>query len=426
MLRERARVASLSPKFVGGLPIFARRIHVCVGSRMIGEALGNYTITAKLGSRTMGVVFRAEHVRIARTAAIKVLVPELARNESALQRFFTEARATSLIRHPGIVDVFDCDVEEGRAYIVMEHLDGETLADRLRRTDRMPCAAACEIARQVAEAIGAAHDRDIVHRDLKPENIFLVRDPADADKVAAVKVLDFGIAKLLAADPSARLTMRGMVLGTPEYMAPEQCGGSDEIEKRADIYALGCILFEMLTGEPPFLAETVQELMVAHMFHPVPAIGERVPGLPAWLASLVTAMLAKDRDERPASIKAVARALREGAAATPDAQLSLTSRWGMRTVSVVVAIAGLSALAVAMWRGSTSRRRLSDGRAPQAAGLAAPPVAVAPPVMPAARVEPVLPAARKRARPTERVQRPAPPGAPARKHVVDTDGIVDL
>jgi serine/threonine protein kinase len=109
---------------------------------MIGEALGNYTITAKLGSGTMGVVFRAEHVRIARTAAIKVLIPELAQNASAVQRFFTEARATSLIRHPGIVDVFDCDVDEGRAYIVMEHLDGETLADRLRRTDSIPWATA--------------------------------------------------------------------------------------------------------------------------------------------------------------------------------------------------------------------------------------------------------------------------------------------
>src|SRR5262249_19927020 len=153
--------------------------------------------------------------------------------------------------------------------------DGETLADRLRRTESIPCATACEIARHVAEAIGAAHDRGIVHRDLKPENVFLVRDPAAPDAVASVKVLDFGIAKLLAADASARLTMRGMVLGTPEYMAPEQCGGSDEIDERADIYALGCILFEMLSGEPPFVAAAVQELMVAHMFQPVPSIGER-------------------------------------------------------------------------------------------------------------------------------------------------------
>ena len=130
---------------------------------MIGEALGNYRVTAKIGSGTMGVVYRAEHVRIARTAAVKVLIPELAQNASAVQRFFTEARATSLIRHPGIVDVFDCDIDAtGRAYIVMEYLDGETLADRLRRTERMPWTAACEIARQnmTSERVRLAGLRD--------------------------------------------------------------------------------------------------------------------------------------------------------------------------------------------------------------------------------------------------------------------------
>jgi eukaryotic-like serine/threonine-protein kinase len=421
---------------------------------MIGEALGNYTITAKLGSGTMGVVFRAEHLRIARTAAIKVLVPELAQNESAVQRFFTEARATSLIRHPGIVDVFDCDVDDGRAYIVMEHLDGETLADRLRRTDRIPLEAACEIARQVAEAIGAAHDRGIVHRDLKPENVFLVRDPADPDAVASVKVLDFGIAKLLAADASARLTMRGMVLGTPEYMAPEQCQGSDEIDERADVYALGCILFEMLSGEPPFVADAIQELMVAHMFHPAPSIGERIPGLPAWLAGLVTIMLAKRRDERPASMHAVARALTERTKATGTqvASRPAASRWRGRAVPVVVAVAGLSALGVVTWRVSASSRPPSGARAHATAALpASPPVergtpagaapaivvparaaalapsaGAAPVAEPTEEVVPVVSPARRRAQPTERSARKAPPAAPKPKQVVDTDGIVDL
>jgi len=421
---------------------------------MIGEALGNYTITAKLGSGTMGVVFRAEHARIARTAAIKVLIPELAQNESALQRFFTEARATSLIRHPGIVDVFDCDVDDGRAYIVMEHLDGETLADRLRRTDQIRWTVACEIACQVADAIGAAHDRGIIHRDLKPENVFLVRDPAVPDAVGSVKVLDFGIAKLRAVEASARLTMRGMVLGTPEYMAPEQCGGSDEIDERADIYALGCMLFEMLSGEPPFLAETIQELMVAHMFHPVPSIGERIPGLPAWLAGLVTNMLAKRRDERPASMHAVAKALGEGTKvkATELAQSPATSRWRGRTAPVLVAIAGLSVLGGVVWRVGGSSRRPSDARAPQAAALPAsaaiprdalpaPPRAIeiparaaalppsvgdAPVVVPTTRVWPAVQPSRKRAQPSERARGPALPGASTPKHVVDTDGIVDL
>ena len=418
---------------------------------MIGEALGNYRVTAQIGSGTMGVVYRAEHVRIARTAALKVLIPELAQNASAVQRFFTEARATSLIRHPGIVDVFDCDIDAmGRAYIVMEHLDGETLADCLRRTDRIPEAAACAIARQVAEAIAAAHDRGIVHRDLKPENVFLVRDPAAPDAPSSVKVLDFGIAKLLAADASARLTMRGMVLGTPEYMAPEQCGGADEIDERADIYALGCILFEMLCGEPPFLADTVQGLMVAHMFHPVASIGERIPGLPAWLSGLVTIMLAKRRDERPASMRAVARALGERTKATRVVPVPAASRWGGRLAPGMVALAGVSALGLAMWRAGHSNRRPHAG-APQAASLAAspavdrdllaapvpgaivqerapaptPPVAVASPTVPAVRLAPAAPPERRRARPVKGPERPAPPRAVPR-HVVDSDGIVDL
>ncbi|HEY7375744.1 MAG TPA: serine/threonine-protein kinase, partial [Polyangia bacterium] len=366
---------------------------------MIGEALGNYTLTAKLGSGTMGVVFRAEHGRIARTAAIKVLIPELAQNASAVQRFFTEARATSLIRHPGIVDVFDCDVDAaGHAYIVMEHLDGETLAERLRRRERLPWREACEIARQVAEAIAAAHDRGIVHRDLKPENVFLVRDPAAAERVAAVKVLDFGIAKLLAADASARLTMRGMVLGTPEYMAPEQCGGSEAIDERADIYALGCILFEMLSGEPPFMGEAIQELLAAHLYRAAPSIGEQVPGLPVWLADLVTGMLAKQRDDRPPSMRGVAGALGERERAREPAREQARqaapprapSRWGGRAAPVAVAVAGLSALALALWSGGRSGARRAPVRPPEAAAsaAAAPAIGLQVPAPPPASVTP--------------------------------------
>jgi serine/threonine-protein kinase len=414
---------------------------------MIGEALGNYTITAKLGSGAMGVVFRAEHVHIARTAAIKVLVPELAENATAVQRFFNEARATSSIRHPGIVDVLDCAVDAtGRAYIVMENLDGETLAARLGRTESIPWAPACEIARQVAEAIAAAHANGIVHRDLKPENVFLVRDPADPAVVASVKVLDFGIAKLLAADASVRLTMRGVALGTPEYMAPEQCGGAEEVDERADIYALGCILFEMLSGEPPFMGESVQELFALHMFRAAPAIGERLPGLPAWLAGLVTTMLAKKRDERPTSMHGVARALGEGMKAARVAGRSGTSRWGgpraAALVAGVVAFIGVSALVVAVWSarrssGPPTRARpleaAASGGSPDIAPetAIAPPRAIVVPTPPAAPIPPAgaEPAPRQPARAGERPARPARsarPSAAKPKHVGNTDGIVDL
>ena len=220
---------------------------------MIGEALGNYTLVAKLGSGSMGVVFLAEHRWIERRVAVKLLAQNLASNLQAVRRFFKEARATSLIRHPGIVDVFDCDIDaRGRAYMVMEHLEGQTLAERLDQTGKLPWPMACLIGEQVADALGAAHDKGIIHRDLKPENVFLVGDGRDPN-AATVKVLDFGVAKLRAVDALARLTRGGALVGTPEYMSPEQCGASEAIDHRADIYGLGCVLFEMLSGQPPFV-----------------------------------------------------------------------------------------------------------------------------------------------------------------------------
>ena len=410
---------------------------------MIGEALGNYTITAKLGSGAMGVVFRAEHVRIARTAAIKVLTPELAENATAVQRFFNEARATSSIRHPGIVDVFDCAVDAtGRAYIVMENLDGETLADRLGRTESIPWAPACEIARQVAEAIAAAHANGIVHRDLKPENVFLVRDPTRGGGVgqgAGLRDREVAGRRRVRASDDARSGA-----GTPEYMAPEQCGGAEEIDERADIYALGCMLFEMLSGEPPFMGESVHELFALHMFRAAPAIGERLPGLPTWLAGLVTTMLAKKRDERPTSMHGIARALGEGMKAARVAGRSGTSRGGgaAALVAGVVAFIGVSALVVAVWSASRSSGLPTRARPLEAAASGgspdiapetafAPPRAIVVPTPPAAPIPPAgaEPAPRQPARAGERPPRPARsarPSATKPKHVGNTDGIVDL
>jgi serine/threonine-protein kinase len=274
---------------------------------MIGDAFGNYRIVAQLGSGSMGVVFLAEHQRLERRVAIKLLAPELVRDQHALQRFFNEARATSRIRHPGIVDVFDCDVDAaGRAYMVMEHLEGETLAGRLRRAGRLHWPAACLIARRVADALGAVHDKGIVHRDLKPENLFLVA--SGRDPTAAVKVLDFGVAKLLTADAVARLTTRGMLVGTPEYMSPEQCAGN-EVDHRADVYALGCILFEMLAGEPPFVTSSIRELVTAHRFRPAPSASASGADVPPWLDDLLVRMLAKEPDLRPASMHEISKAL---------------------------------------------------------------------------------------------------------------------
>jgi len=305
------------------------------------------------------VVFLAEHQHLERRVAIKLLAPELVRDQHALQRFFSEARATSRIRHPGIVDIFDCDIDAtGRAYMVMEHLEGETLAERLRRARTLQWPAACLIARRVADALGAVHDKGIVHRDLKPENIFLAgagRDPA-----AGVKVLDFGVAKLLTADAVARLTTRGMLLGTPEYMSPEQCAGT-EVDHRADVYALGCILFEMLTGQPPFVTSSVRELVFAHRYRLAPSVTAACSDVPAWLDELVAAMLAKEPDSRPASMHDVFKALckyktlrlpaAEAARAVAPGEHRGAARHlrGRAAAVITMALAGAVVLAGAMW-----------------------------------------------------------------------------
>jgi eukaryotic-like serine/threonine-protein kinase len=283
---------------------------------MLGERFGSFKAVATLGAGTMGEVFLAEHQRIERRAAIKVLVPEGTRNAEMTRRFFIEARAISLIRHPGIVEVYDCDVHRnGRAYIVMEYLDGESLASRLEKRRALPWTTACRIARLVADAIGAAHEKKIIHRDLKPGNVFLLGG-ADWPQPAEVKVLDFGVAKLLDGDDAGGpATTAGHILGTPEYMSPEHCSGA-RVDHRSDIYSLGCMLFEMIAGAPIFSAASVRDLLTAQKFRTPPAVSALNAETPPWLDRLVTRMLRKDPDQRPQAMVEVAGAL----AAADDAR----------------------------------------------------------------------------------------------------------
>jgi len=205
-----------------------------------------------IGRGGMGAVYAGEHVLLGRSAAIKVLLPELSQKQDVVMRFFNEARAATAIRHPGIIEVFDFGwTPEGAAFIVMEHLEGETLGRRASRA-RLRWQSALAIARQIAGALAAAHGKGIVHRDLKPDNIFLVSDP-EVPGGERIKLLDFGIAKL-AGESSAtvNVTETGSVMGTPTYMAPEQCRGV-AVDHRADLYSLGCIVFELCTGRPPFV-----------------------------------------------------------------------------------------------------------------------------------------------------------------------------
>jgi serine/threonine protein kinase len=262
----------------------------------VGDCVGPYRIVGELGGGGMGVVYQAVHELLRRPAAIKVLRPELGQLAMASDRFLTEARATTAIRHPGIVEVYDYGhTANGQAFIAMELLAGETLAERLRRRGPMSIAEAMTIARRIAAPLTAAHERGVVHRDLKPENVFLVKDH-EGGAIDQVKLLDFGIAKL-ESTATAQRTALGLVLGTPAYMAPEQCIGA-ECDHRADLYALGCILFEMLAGRTPYSGAHTSDLLAAHMRQPIPNIARMVT-VPADITRLVTTLLAKAPQDRP-------------------------------------------------------------------------------------------------------------------------------
>jgi tRNA A-37 threonylcarbamoyl transferase component Bud32 len=274
-----------------------------IAGAVIGSTLGSYTIQRELGRGGMGAVFVGVHALLGRQAAIKVLLPELSRHRDIVQRFFNEARAATAIKHPGIVEVYDFGTAaDGSAYIVMELLAGESLASRLQR-GRLAPAQALLVARQVAAALGAAHRAGIVHRDLKPDNIYLEPDEESA-LGARVKLLDFGIAKLSDAGALTR-TSAGAVMGTPYYMAPEQCRGAPDLDHRADLYALGCVLYEMLCGRPPFVADVPTAVLSAHLVTaPVPP-RSLAPDVPPELEAIALWLLAKAPDHRPASADAL-------------------------------------------------------------------------------------------------------------------------
>jgi serine/threonine-protein kinase len=260
---------------------------------MIGESVGAYNIVSELGRGGMGIVYLAEHRHLGRRAAIKFLLREFTEKQELLHRFFTEARAASLVDHDGIVRVLDCDIHaSGHAYIVMEYLEGQTLRAYLAARGPLPYPEAAAIVLKVAGALAAAHAKGIVHRDLKPDNIFALSNP-----VGEVKIVDFGIAKLTTTVPTDQTkTLAGALMGTPLYMSPEQARGAGTVDARADVYSLGCILFELLTGRPPFLRNATGELIAAHLAESPPPLETT---LPLALRLLVESMLAKAPDDRP-------------------------------------------------------------------------------------------------------------------------------
>jgi serine/threonine-protein kinase len=286
---------------------------------LIGERINNYQVQSILGEGGMGAVYLAEHPFMGRKAAIKVLRGELAQDKGLVERFMNEARAANAIHHPNIIDIIDVGLlPSGIPYLMMEFLEGESLAKRIEREQRLPVDVAVDVATQTASALYAAHGKGIVHRDLKPDNLFLV--PDDARPFGArLTVLDFGIAKLRGElSGSGAKTQSGSVMGTPPYMSPEQCRGiTEEIDHRTDIYALGIILYEMLTGAPPFMSAGWGDVVLMHVTKPVPPPRAKNPGIPLELEAVILKALAKAPEDRWPSMAEMDTALRKSIGAPP-------------------------------------------------------------------------------------------------------------
>jgi serine/threonine protein kinase len=264
-----------------------------------GMQVGEYKVDKKIGEGGMGAVYSATHPMIGKRAAIKVISTALGTDASAVNRFVQEARSVNQIGHPNIVDVFAFGtLPDGRNYFIMEYLQGESLADRIQRV-AMPLGEALEILDQVADALEAAHEKQIVHRDLKPDNVYLA---AVRGGRTLVKLLDFGIAKLAAPEGpgsgGVQKTRTGMMMGTPGYLSPEQARGKD-VDHRTDVYALGCMLFEIACGRLPFIADNAMDIVLMHMTTPPIRASAVWPEIPAPLDDLIVRMLEKDASLRP-------------------------------------------------------------------------------------------------------------------------------
>jgi len=275
-----------------------------------GEHVGSYRILETISSGGMGTVYRAEHTLIGKIAAVKILHPELSSNRDIVNRFFNEAKATTSIKHPGIVEVFDFGyMASGHAYLIMEFLEGMPLSHRMRKRGAISEGEAALLMRGVCIALAAAHAKGVVHRDLKPDNIFVVPDLESA-LGERTKILDFGIAKLtdlgLAAGSATRT---GAVMGTPAYMSPEQCRGTGDVDFRADLYSIGCILFELVAGRPPFIEAGAGELLASHLFVAPESPARFAPNLSPDGEALIMTLLAKRPEQRVQSAHELAQHL---------------------------------------------------------------------------------------------------------------------
>ena len=393
---DAAAKVALSATSPGTAPVVRTHSSTDPGA-LVGTHLdGKYLVRRLIGEGGMGLVYEAEHVDIGRRVAIKILHSRYTREPDVVSRFRSEARAATRIGHPHIIDVFDSGTTvDGAVYLVMEFLDGRDLGWVIGDSSPLPAMRAVAIARDICEALAAAHKASILHRDLKPENIFLVNTPGPPARIDFVKVLDFGIAKTLDAvtERSKHQTTPGVAMGTPEYMAPEQAAGQ-EVDARADIYSVGAILYEMLSGSPPHEGDNVMEVLTKKATVVPASLLTFRPELPLALAALVERALSRSPEDRPESMRVMADEL---AAIIEGRDVAGNRRGGdrrnrgegsiVRTIAVAVAGALVIAGGIVFWPDARPH-----ATSPTPVSIVAPPVLVSPAavkVVEPRRVEPV-------------------------------------
>ncbi|HUG28474.1 MAG TPA: serine/threonine-protein kinase, partial [Gemmatimonadales bacterium] len=300
-----------------------------------------YRIERELGAGGMATVYLAQDLKHDRPVAIKVLRPELAVAIGA-ERFLREIATTANLRHPHILPLYDSGEAAGLLFYVMPFVDGESLRTRLERDRQLPLEDALRISREVADALSYAHARGVIHRDIKPENILLEGNHA--------VVADFGIARAVDAAGGAQLTETGLAIGTPTYMSPEQAAGNQDLDGRSDLYALACVLYEMLAGQPPFSGPTAESLVRQHIMVDAPPVTNLRPAVPAGVAAALQRALAKTPADRFNPVAQFSEALRGQAASAAIPTTGLVSpangrgvgRWAAVGAAVLIAAAALA------------------------------------------------------------------------------------
>ncbi|MFE6618550.1 serine/threonine-protein kinase [Streptomyces sp. NPDC008086] len=265
-----------------------------MGAGLVGEQIAGYQVECELGRGGMAVVYRARDLRLERTVALKLLTPDMVRNDTFRRRFAHEQRAAAALDHPHIVPIFEAGETEGVLYIAMRYVPGLDLRALLDRDGPLPVATAVRIAAQVASALDAAHEHDLVHRDVKPGNVLVARG-TDSDHPEHVYLTDFGLTKKSLS--LTGLTSVGEFVGTLDYVAPEQIAGRP-VDGRCDLYSLACVVYETLAGGPPFERDDSMELLWAHQYDQPPALSERRPGTPPEMDEVVARALAKVPEDR--------------------------------------------------------------------------------------------------------------------------------